>query len=133
MPPELAEVRDWLRKAQQDRRLAEAGMAQAPPITDGAAFHCQQAVEKCLKAYLVHRGESFERIHDLEALIDQCARLETQWDQFRDRVESLTPYAVRFRYPGPADPSVQEVEEALAVVKTVWQFVLSHLPEEAKP
>jgi len=133
MPPELAEVRQWPRKAQDDRRMAEAGLAQTPPITDGAAFHCQQAVEKCLKAYLVHRREPFQRIHDLEALIDQSAALEADWEQFRDAVESLSPYAVRFRYPGPNDPSIEDVEQALRVVQKVWEFVLSRLPDEVRP
>ncbi|MFQ5806078.1 MAG: HEPN domain-containing protein [Phycisphaerae bacterium] len=54
MPPDVASVRSWLAKADHERRRAEAALAQTPPITDTAAFHCQQAVEKLLKAYLVH-------------------------------------------------------------------------------
>ncbi len=131
MPPELGEVREWLRKARHDRRMAEAGLAQAPPITDAAAFHCQQAAEKYLKAYLLHRGEPFEFIHDLEALMEQCTRLDPAWESLRDAVEPLTAYAVRFRYPGPADPSVEEVRSALRVVIELEQFVLSRLPQAA--
>ncbi|HSW43942.1 MAG TPA: HEPN domain-containing protein [Phycisphaerae bacterium] len=49
MQPELVEVKRWIEKADHDRRMAEAGLDQTPPITDGAAFHCQQAAEKLLK------------------------------------------------------------------------------------
>ena len=59
MPPEAAEVRQWLRKAVNDQRAARAALDQDPPITDVAAFHCQQAAEKLLKAYLVWRGQAF--------------------------------------------------------------------------
>lgn len=72
MPPELAEVREWIRKADRDRRMAELGLAESPAITDAAAFHCQQAVEKLLKAYLIFRQEPFEKVHDLEVLVEQC-------------------------------------------------------------
>jgi HEPN domain-containing protein len=128
MPPELTEVREWVRKAGQDRRMAEAGLAQQPPITDAAAFHCQQAVEKLLKAFLVHRRQPFERVHDLGALIDSCASLDPAWNALRDAVEPLTAYAVRFRYPGPADPTVDEVRAALVVVQRVAQFLEARLP-----
>ncbi len=53
MSPETAEVKRWLEKADHDRRAAPLALAGEPPITDVAAFHCQQAVEKLLKAYLV--------------------------------------------------------------------------------
>jgi HEPN domain-containing protein len=128
MPPELAEVYEWLRKARHDRRMAEAGLAQTPPITDAAAFHCQQAAEKCIKAYLLYRQHAFERIHDLRALLDACVQLDPAWEQLRDTVEPLTAYAVRFRYPGVSDPSVEEVRAALAVVAAVEDFVVRRLP-----
>ena len=82
---------------------------------------------------LVHRAEPFERIHDLEALVDRCTKLDPAWEELRDPVEPLTAYAVRFRYPGLADPSVDEVKEALAIVNVVRGFVLKRLPPEARP
>ena len=69
MSPEIAGVRRWLQKADNDRRTAEAAMAQEPPITDSAAFHAQQAIKKLLTAYLVFCEHEFEKIRDLE-----CAR-----------------------------------------------------------
>lgn len=133
MQPERAEVRRWLEKADHDRRMAEAGLAQTPPITDGAAFHCQQAVEKLLKAYLVYRGESSEKVHDLGALAHACARHEPAFAALIPRVLPLNPFAVRFRYPGPADPTPQQVREALAVVQEVLGLVLRQLPSETHP
>ena len=40
-------VERWLRVAERDRKTALACMTSDPPLRDGAAFHCQQAVEKC--------------------------------------------------------------------------------------
>lgn len=97
MPPELLEVRRWLEKAEHDRLTAQAALAQSPPITDTAAFHCQQAVEKQLKAYLTWRERDFEKTHDLRALLEFCADDDPAFLEQRDEVEPLTAYAVRFR------------------------------------
>ena len=133
MPPETVEVRRWVEKADHDRRMAELGLAQTPPLTEAAAFHAQQAVEKLLKAYLVCRRHEFEKIHDLGMLAEQCAQYDPGFDTLREQVDPLTPYAVRFRYPGPIDPTVEEVQTAMTVVREVWGFVTDRLPPEARP
>ncbi len=133
MPPEEAEVRRWLLKARHDRSAAEKILTPNCEETDVAAFHCQQAVEKLLKAFLVKNRFAFEKIHDLRRLLNHCARIDEDFESLRDEVEPLTLYAVAFRYPGPAEPSRQEVEGALKVVESVWFFVTSRLPPEVVP
>jgi HEPN domain-containing protein len=132
MPPETQEVRRWLEKADHDRIGAVAALERNPPLTDIAAFHCQQAVEKTLKAYLVWRELEFEKVHDLERLIDDCGRYDAAFAALKPRVAPLSVYAVRFRYPGPADPSVEEVNVAMQAVQTVWKFVNDRLPPETR-
>ncbi len=132
MPPELADVKAWLDKADRDRRTALAALRQRPPITDTAAFHVQQAIEKLLKAYLVFRAVQFERVHDLESLVDDCARCDAGFAQLKPEVAPLTAYAVRFRYPGPADPPVAAVRAALGVLRRVREFVLGRLPPDVR-
>lgn len=133
MSPEIAEVKQWLEKAGSDHRAAEVLLGQTPPITDIAAFHCQQAVEKTLKAYLLYRGQAFEKIHDLGALVQQCADHDGGFVKLLARVAPLTPFAVRFRYPGPGGASVDQVRSALDVVEEVREIVTNRLPEEARP
>ena len=132
MPPEIAELRRWIEKAEHDVRTAEAAVDLSRPITDTAAFHCQQAVEKMLKAYLFWRDRDFEKIHDLRALTLECAGFDGAFRELLDRVGPLSGYAVRFRYPGPNDPTVDEVHAALAVVREVREFVLERLPPDVR-
>ena len=128
---EILEIRRWLTKAAHDRAVAGQIMRAGGVEADVAAFHCQQAVEKLLKAYLVSRRVPFEKVHDLRLLLNQCAPLDPSFDALRDSVEPLTLYAVAYRYPGPAEPSATEADRALGVVQTVWTFVMRHLPEDA--
>lgn len=131
MPPELAELRHWLEKAEHDLRTAEVALDLSRPITDTAAFHCQQAVEKLLKGYLFWRDHDFETIHDLRALALKCASLDSEFRQWVERVGPLTAYAVRFRYPGPNDPKLEEVRGALAIAHEMQAFVIERLPAGA--
>jgi len=133
MPPELAEVRRWLTKARHGWSVAKKILTPDCEETDVAAFHCQQAVEKTLKAYLVSRGIEFEKLHDLRRLLDCCVAADQTFDSLRDSVEPLTLYAVAFRYPGPAEPTREEVDAALCVVQDVWNHVSARLPAEAVP
>ncbi|MGH2370961.1 MAG: HEPN domain-containing protein, partial [Chloroflexota bacterium] len=75
MPPEDEKRRltwEWLAKAREDILTADRA-AQPPPLVDSVLFHCQQAAEKALKAYLTWNDQPFRRVHDLEELIRQGA------------------------------------------------------------
>ncbi|MHC4444427.1 MAG: HEPN domain-containing protein [Planctomycetota bacterium] len=133
MPPEETEIRNWLRKAYHDWSVARNIVAAQGPENDVAAFHCQQAIEKMLKAYLVSCRIPFEKAHDLGRLLDHCASQDSSFETLRDKVEPLTLYAVAFRYPGPADPTRQDVESALQVVQQLWDFLGSRLPVDVQP
>jgi HEPN domain-containing protein len=64
-PERVAEVRGWLRKAAGDLRAARHERTAVPPITDDMVFHCQQTVEKTLKAFLCWHGHAFRKTHNL--------------------------------------------------------------------
>jgi HEPN domain-containing protein len=133
MPPDQAEVRRWLLKARHDWSAARKVFSPDAEETDVAAYHCQQAVEKMLKAYWVGRNTEFEKVHDLGYLPDQCALSDKEFETLRVAVEPLTVYAIAFGYPGPADPTSEDVRTALQVVERVWAFTSSRLPGEVLP
>lgn len=69
-------VSNWLRKASHDLAAARLLGASHPPILDVAAYHCQQAAEKALKAYLVFYDQRVAKIHDVGLLLDQVITIE---------------------------------------------------------
>ncbi|MBA4394903.1 MAG: hypothetical protein C0407_15230 [Desulfobacca sp.] len=54
-------VREWMNKAERDIGMAELALVNKPEYTDAICFHCQQAAEKYLKAYLVFLNIRFEK------------------------------------------------------------------------
>ncbi len=65
-------ARAWLQKAESDLAAAELCL-QAKTALDAACFHCQQAAEKSLKAWLIACETEFPFIHDLSKLLSLCA------------------------------------------------------------
>lgn len=117
----------WLIKADNDLKTAELGLTAAQPITDTICFHCQQAVEKYLKMYLVSQGNDPLITHNISILIAKCASHEPVFAELQ-RFDYLTSYAVSLRYPDDFYmPEVEEAEEALAATREVRAFVASRI------
>jgi len=93
-------TREWLYKADEDWRAAEKLAAGKDRLHDLVVFHCQQFVEKILKAVLEELGRVIPKTHDLEILLDlilpDVAKLATH----RTRLRKLSEFAVTTRYPG---------------------------------
>lgn len=122
-------VGQWLHKAHHDLRSAHRLYTDTPPLLDTAAYHCQQAAEKALKAYLTQHDIPFRKTHLLVPLVAECARVDPQFDQLTEAAATLTPFATEFRYPGEGlDPEQSDVAEAMQLAQTVVEFVLSRLP-----
>src|SRR5690349_6312902 len=110
----MPRTRDWLRKAEADRRIASRGVRR-PPEYDDACFHSEQAVEKYLTALLCERGQIVPHTHDLVALIDRLLPSDPSVGRLQKRVARLSSYAVRFRYPG----AQSDRRRAVAALETV--------------
>lgn len=125
-------VRGWLRKAESDLVSAELCL-EAGRALDVVCFHAQQAAEKYLKAYLTAYGVDFPFVHNLEKLIDLCARRDPGFLSIKSLGQQLTPYAVSLRYDAEFWPDVDVAEQALHAARTIKEFVVERLPEEMRP
>lgn len=107
-------IRDWLTKSEHDLGSAHRLLDGHPPYLDTAVYHCQQAVEKALKALLIHHSIRFERTHDLTLLVQMAIGCEPTLAEWQDAAEALSPYSVRFRYLALImEPSYEDAQDAL--------------------
>ena len=63
--------KQWLAKAHNDLLNADNNLNSEIVPFDTVCFHCQQAAEKLLKAYLLSRGLQPPFTHDLLFLLDK--------------------------------------------------------------
>jgi HEPN domain-containing protein len=106
------ETTKWVRKAEQDWKVAHMLADEPPPPRDVVCFHCQQAAEKYLKALLQENGLVVPKIHDLADIIDLLLPSDATLVRLRRQADSLTQYAVDYRYSGMM-ASKRQMEAAL--------------------
>lgn len=75
-------------------------------------FHCQQAVEKSLKAALARREADYPHTHDVDGLVELCHTSGLDVPQELDGVDQLAPYGVHMRY-GTSRATTLDREQAL--------------------
>ena len=133
-PVRAADTRAWLDKAAMDLRSAEADLGVSPPIVGDALFHCQQAIEKALKAFLTWQDEPFRKTHDLGELGMQCVALDGTLEALLRQAAPLTEYAWKYRYPGDVDaPEVGAAREAIALAQEVFAAASSRTVSDESP
>lgn len=120
--PRDAEIKQWVAKAREDLAAAASlhSDQQGPAVI---GFHCQQAVEKILKALLIASAEPFARVHDLDYLLTLCEKHEASIGSFRADVAMLEPFAVAFRYPTVREPDRAAADAALLLASRIIREV----------
>ena len=129
-------VRAWLTRASHDLLSSRALASLDEPLLDTAIYHCQQAAEKSVKAWLQSKDDPFSKTHDIEDLVERASGFSPDFRDFGKAASVLTPYVSAFRYPGGFDepmPTREEFDEALQYAQDIYDFVLEHLPPDARP
>lgn len=115
-------IEQWLRKATNDLKSAARLAGGDEPLLDTAIYHCQQAAEKAIKAYLTYQDCCFGKTHDLSELLEQAMTFLPELSACLDQAELLTPCATLYRYPGDVQvPTRAEFDEALAAGQSILE------------
>jgi HEPN domain-containing protein len=130
-PPEVALrelVLQWLNKAGADFAAAEQLSAQDGRFREIIAFHCQQAVEKYLKAFLVRHQIEFPKTHDIAKLLDRVATVNANMAESLRDADVLSPFGVEVRYPSDAPELLERGQtEAIDIARRVKDAVMISL------
>jgi len=123
----------WLTVVERDMKAIRNNLFGPEPESSMAAYHCQQAVEKLLKAVLVADGVMPPKTHDIDLLITRLPAGHA----IAPRARSLSHLIVFLsgpRYPGPGifddppdDPTVEEVAGWLAEIEALRADILRFL------
>jgi HEPN domain-containing protein len=134
LDPKSELTRQWLQIADDDLTLAELAHHAAPPMRSGAVYHCQQAFEKALKAFLVWHSQTVPRTHVLPDLVILCEQIDPSFSSLATAAAQVTPYGTAFRYP-PMVVGLSNLDalEALDAARDALAFVLARLPSTVHP
>jgi HEPN domain-containing protein len=119
--------------AERDLLSAKQGLEAEIIITDIVCFHCQQSVEKFLKAFLVKHQIEFPKTHSILALLNLCSTVDMSLKIQLQFTDVLTDYAVEVRYPDEwYEPNLKETNEAYEIAVKVKEVILKKIEDHNK-
>jgi HEPN domain-containing protein len=118
----------WLEKAEKDLLSANHEFSFKDRVLESICFHCQQAVEKYIKAYLIYLEITFGKTHEIGELITLCEHKDTSISALKEEADKLTDYSVDLRYPDDAlFIDIKDAREAIEIALKVKNFVLKNI------
>lgn len=115
-------INKWMLKAGNDFDAAIILIERENPLTDIVCFHCQQAVEKYLKAYLIYQNIDFPKTHILKPLLRLCIKVNKDFESIK--LKDLSYFGVQVRYPDDSYlPTIEEAKEYICIAKKVMELV----------
>ncbi len=119
-------VAQWLQKAEHDLIAAKILIEANPLILDIACFHCQQAIEKHLKTFLIYHNQDFSYTHNLDYLLNECLQFDSDFEGLD--MKDINIYAVRARYPDDyIAPELLEAQDYYQLALAVKALVLKKI------
>ncbi len=118
-------VDEWIVRGEHDLEAAKLILDRKGHY-DTILFHLHQAVEKCLKGYLIQRGWKLRKIHDIESLLTYATEFDKSFEEYLDLGRKLTAFYYEDRYPpGPVQAYLEgEVENALEMCEKLIEKIL---------
>lgn len=125
---------DWLDMAHTDIESASILRAYGGD-PDAVVFHCQQAVEKSLKGFLLFRTKRHYDGHNVSFLIKQAMRESWDFSRFLEKSTPLGRLYIETRYPAdyPPELDLETVEGFFVMAEAVYRLACSKVFIEAKP
>jgi len=115
-------VRQWIAKAGDDLIVIDKLTQFEVIATSAVCFHCQQVVEKYLKAFLIANGVEIRKTHNIEFLLAECEEFDSDFSLIDPK--DLNDFGVDIRYPGDIySPTIEETLEHKQIALEVKELV----------
>ncbi len=129
MSKESELCKQWVAKAKNDLLNADNNLKAENIPFDTVCFHCQQAAEKLLKAYLIANKTTYPISHDLILILEKIILLDHSAEVLRDDLALLMPYAVEIRYPDDYFmPTAEDAKEAREATSHIMSWFNNTTP-----
>ena len=122
-------IKQWIYKANEDILVVEKLTEHEMFAPSSACFHCQQAVEKFLKAFLIANEVEIKKTHNIEFLLSECGEIDSDFKAIEPG--NLSDFGVDVRYPGdmyiPSDKETIHYKEIALSVKELVESKLGQI------
>lgn len=130
-PSDSKKYFEWMANAKEDITVAGI-LVKESDCRKSCAFHCQQAIEKALKAYmLIVTGRLLDG-HNLTWLCKQALKHDNEFKQWLDESASLNHYYIETRYPPDIPLKIDEnrINYIYSMALAMYNFIDDQVDEE---
>lgn len=119
---------DWIDKSERHIKSAKI-LKEHDCGNDVVAFHCQQAIEKILKAYLIVKGEGIVSGHSLLYLCKLAQGHDTNYKKYLKDCGFANQYYIETRYPAdsPLIVSDYEADECIKIAEEIYRYTIGEI------
>lgn len=121
------EYKEWVNYSEKDYIAAQFLMTAVNPPIEIICYHCQQSVEKLLKAFLIKNDIIPSRTHDLNLLVNECIKIENTISILKKECNRLNDFGVNTRYPNNMDLELEDAKIALKDAEKIKEYILSKI------
>ncbi|MCL2335781.1 MAG: HEPN domain-containing protein [Endomicrobia bacterium] len=112
-------IKEWLMIADKDIISAQILMTHGHDVMGDAAFHCQQAIEKYFKAYLLENNWQLEKTHNLTKLYGEILNIKDLGVDAKI-LKQIDDVYVDTRYPDDySEPTEEEIKRFYNFAKEI--------------
>jgi len=118
-------IAEWLDKAIRDLKSAKI-LLEHDCGNDYVAFHCQQTIEKALKAMIIYLYATLESGHSLLYLCKKVIEKNNEYSKYIDSCMFVSQYYIETRYPNENAITVtnEEAKKCIDIAEEVLNAVL---------
>ena len=118
-------IKVLLKKADSDLKDAKILYNNNESSTEGICFHCQQAIEKYLKCYLIYNNNKIKKTHNISELLGCCKKIDKSFNNLEKlNIDDMTNYAVVIRYTDDIELDKEDAKEAILITEKVKLFII---------
>ena len=120
--------REWLSKSKSDLDAARL-LYDYDHDLSLVAFHCQQAVEKSLKGFILALSGKLVSGHSLLTLVKVAESIDSDFAELKRDCSYLNQYYIETRYPPdiPFEITKSESEECLKIAESILTLIFKKL------
>ena len=123
-------LKEWLDFAEMDFLTAKHLYEYMyPKPFEIICYHCQQTVEKLLKAVLIGHGTAVKKTHDLGLLAEMLQDFMEVDEKYLEMCDDLTPYGVKVRYPQELFIEEYHVGKAMKETQELYDWLRGVIQE----
>jgi HEPN domain-containing protein len=117
--------RQWLEFAKNDLLVANELDFEKHFVHRAILVHCQQSIEKYLKAFLLFKNEVIWRSHDLLFLCKKCENYDKTFLQLEEELTWISIHYLQSRYPDNfEDIDLEDAKRSLEIATKFEKFIL---------